>query len=100
VRKLRNSIVADSHLNVDMIKYIKHWLIMINRTLIIFACIAYFALSSKRIYIRLLINRISLTVCFIFSIHIPFNLDVVSNPTQMIIFIFRRITSTVTTIKQ
>jgi hypothetical protein len=62
VRKLRNSIVADNHLNVDvtiLVKYIKHWLIMINRTLTIFACIACFALSSKRIYLRLLINQIS-----------------------------------------
>ncbi|CAF0830587.1 unnamed protein product [Adineta steineri] len=73
--------------------YIRHSLMMGNRTLTIFACFTCFALSSKRVHLRLLAGRISLIYCliiitcflwFLISIHIPFNLDIISNQCIMI----------------
>lgn len=72
--------------------YIRHSLMMINRTYTILACVACYALSLKRVNLRSLVNRISLTYfsiflmfCFWFIIclHISFNMTTINNKCQM-----------------
>ena len=68
--------------------YLRHSMMMVNRTYTVFACAASFALSSQKVSIRLLANRISLTyrliIIFCFSwftinMYIPFYKSIQQN---------------------